>query len=123
MGGIGSGCIGLAGNGRLTDWEIFGRPNKGGNNGFSHFAVKAERNGQVIDARVLHGDPLGSLMGSRKPVRFDHYGHGPSRYTMSGFPHFSQVTFEGTFPTATLTFADPEFPGGGRCAPSTPSFL
>ena len=40
-----SGCIGLAGNGRLTDWEIFGRPNKGGNNGFSHFAVKAERNG------------------------------------------------------------------------------
>ena len=46
LGGIGSGCIGLAGNGRLTDWEIFGRPNKG----FSHFAVKAERNGQVIDA-------------------------------------------------------------------------
>ena len=86
MGGIGSGCIGLAGNGRLTDWEIFGRPNKGGNNGFSHFAVKAERNGQVIDARVLHGDTLGSLMGSRKPVRFDHYGHGPSRYTMSGSP-------------------------------------
>ena len=28
LGGIGSGCIGLAGNGRLVDWEIFNRPNK-----------------------------------------------------------------------------------------------
>jgi uncharacterized protein (DUF608 family) len=37
LGGIGSGCIGLAGNGRLIDWEIFNRPNKGSVNGFSHF--------------------------------------------------------------------------------------
>ncbi|MEM7129390.1 MAG: GH116 family glycosyl-hydrolase, partial [Chloroflexota bacterium] len=29
LGGIGAGCIGLAGNGRLIDWEIFNRPNKG----------------------------------------------------------------------------------------------
>ena len=28
LGGIGSGSIGLAGNGRLIDWEIFNRPNK-----------------------------------------------------------------------------------------------
>ena len=77
MGGIGSGCIGLAGNGRLTDWEIFGRPNKGGNNGFSHFAVKAERIGQVIDARVLHGDTLGSLMGSASPYASTTTATGP----------------------------------------------
>ena len=43
LGGIGSGCIGLAGNGRLIDWEIFNRPNKGSVNGFSHFAIRAER--------------------------------------------------------------------------------
>ena len=42
LGGIGTGCIGLAGNGRLIDWEIFNRPNKGSVNGFSHFAIKAE---------------------------------------------------------------------------------
>ena len=42
LGGIGSGSIGLAGNGRLLDWEIFNRPNKGSVNGFSHFAIKAE---------------------------------------------------------------------------------
>ena len=27
LGGLGTGCIGLAGNGRLIDWEIFNRPN------------------------------------------------------------------------------------------------
>jgi len=42
LGGIGAGAIGLAGNGRLIDWEIFNRPNKGSVNGFSHFAVRAE---------------------------------------------------------------------------------
>jgi len=26
LGGIGSGCISLAGNGHLVDWEIFNRP-------------------------------------------------------------------------------------------------
>ena len=56
LGGIGSGSIGLAGNGRLIDWEIFNRPNKESYNGFSHIAVKAERQGKLLDARVLNGD-------------------------------------------------------------------
>jgi uncharacterized protein (DUF608 family) len=41
LGGIGAGCIGLAGNGELIDWEIFNRPNKNTRNGYSHFAIKA----------------------------------------------------------------------------------
>jgi hypothetical protein len=56
LGGIGTGCIGLAANGRLADWEIFNRPSKGGLNGFTHFAVKAEAGDRVLDARVLVGD-------------------------------------------------------------------
>ena len=56
LGGIGTGCIGLAGNGRLIDWEIFNRPNKGSVNGFSHFAIRAENDGEVTYARILHGD-------------------------------------------------------------------
>ena len=56
LGGIGTGSIGLAGNGRLIDWEIFGHPNKGSDNGHTHFAVKAERDGKLLDARVLCGD-------------------------------------------------------------------
>ena len=29
LGGIGTGSIGLAGNGQLIDWEIFNKPSKG----------------------------------------------------------------------------------------------
>ena len=42
LGGIGTGCIGLAGNGSLIDWEIYNRPNKGSINANSFFAVRAE---------------------------------------------------------------------------------
>ena len=111
LGGIGSGSIGLAGNGRLIDWEIFNRPNKGSVNGFSHFAVKAERGGVVVDARALHGDLTGPLSGSLRATRMDSFGFGPTRASLGGLPHFAEVSFEGTFPVATLSFADPKFPG------------
>ena len=111
LGGIGSGSIGLAGNGRLIDWEIFNRPNKGSINGFSHFAVKAERGGEVLDARVLHGDLTGPLSGSLRSTWLHSYGFGPTRASLGGLPHFADVEFEGTFPVATLSFADAKFPG------------
>ncbi len=111
LGGIGAGCIGLAGNGRLIDWEIFNRPAKGSVNGFSHFAVKAERAGEVVDARVLHGDLTGPLSGSMRSTWLDSFGFGPMRATLGGLPHFAEVEFEGTFPVATLTFRDGKFPG------------
>jgi hypothetical protein len=41
---------------RTAGWEIFNRPSKGGLNGFTHFAVKAEAGDRVLDARVLVGD-------------------------------------------------------------------
>ena len=111
LGGIGTGSIGLAGNGRLIDWEIFNRPNKGSVNGFSHFAVKAERGGEVVDARVLHGDLNGPLSGSLRSTWLHSFGFGPTRASLGGLPHFADVEFEGTFPVATLSFADEKFPG------------
>ena len=55
LGGLGTGSVGLAGNGRLIDWEIFNRPNKGSVNGFSHFAIKAERASPTLDeVRAIH---------------------------------------------------------------------
>lgn len=103
LGGIGTGCIGLAGNGRLIDWEIYNRPNKGSVNGLSHFAIKAESEGIVLDARVLNGD--------LQPPYTDKYGSGPSRTTMAGVPHFTEVEFQGEFPFAKLLFKEEQFPG------------
>ncbi|QHW31016.1 hypothetical protein GZH47_09225 [Paenibacillus rhizovicinus] len=112
LGGIGSGSIGLAGNGRLVDWEIFNRPNKKSFNGFSHFAIKAERDGQVLDARVLNGDMQGPYVGEhlRGAPLHSGYGFGPESQTMAGMPHFRDVEFKGEFPFAGMTFAEPAFP-------------
>ena len=116
LGGIGSGCIGLAGNGRLIDWEIFNRPNKRSVNGFSHFAIRAEAEGEdgegrVVGARILHGDLQPPYEGEITGLRTRTYGWGPRREYLTGLPHFSQVDFRGEYPIAELTFHDSHFPG------------
>lgn len=114
LGGIGSGCIGLAGNGRLIDWEIFNRPNKGGVNGFSHFALRAEADGRVIDARVLHGDLRPPYQGELNAPQWSSFGWGPRREYLTGLPHFADVEFRGEFPIAELPYQDDSFPGDVR---------
>ena len=115
LGGIGSGCIGLAGNGRLIDWEIFNRPNKGSVNGFSHFAIRAERgsgeDAKVVDARVLNGPLSPPYQGEMQATRFSTFGWGPRREYLTGLPHFEDLTFTGKYPLAELAFADKDFPG------------
>ena len=114
LGGIGTGSIGLAGNGRLIDWEIFNRPNKGSVNGFSHFAIRAEQDGKVIDARILHGDLHPPYSGSLNGSMYNSFGFGPGREHLSGLPHFGAVEFTGEFPLAWLDFKDTAenaFPG------------
>lgn len=111
VGGMGAGCIGLAGNGALVDWEIDG-PGKGRMNPFTHFAVKAVSS-KGVQARVLQGDWTRDLSGSYNGCRYSHngFGYGPDAGTMAGFPHFENCAFEGAFPWAKVTFADEKFPG------------
>jgi uncharacterized protein (DUF608 family) len=111
LGGIGTGCIGLAGNGSIIDWEIFNRPNKCGTNGFTHFAIKAERNNAVVDARVLVSDLRGSYSGDIPTDVFQGLGFGVPRYSMQGFPHFKDSSFLCEFPFASVQYNDEKFPG------------
>ncbi len=106
LGGIGSGCIGLAGNGQLVDWEIFNRPNKGSLNGFTFFAIKAESDGKVLDARVLVSDPHPPYAGDGRG-----FGFGLQRERLGGLPHFKDSEFEGMYPIARVRFIDETFPG------------
>jgi len=110
LGGIGTGCIGLGGAGHLVDWELFNRPAKGAFNGFSHFAVKAEAKGKLLDARVLHGDVAPPYNGTGS-IGHTGFGFGVARETLSGLPHFRKTTFRGGFPFAEIEFRDPAFPG------------
>ena len=116
LGGIGSGCIGLCGNGALADWEIFNRPNKGSYNGISHFAVRAEEvDGGVIDVRALQGDLAPHYMGNyTADQRYAGFGFGPDAGTLCNLPHFRKHTFDGTYPTCRLEFDGEKFPA--RCA-------
>ena len=110
LGGIGSGCIGLGGDGRLVEWEIFNRPAKGVNNGLSHFAVKAVADRKLLDARVLCGELKPPYMdgGTR---HYCSYGFVPGNETSAGFPNFRKTNFIGEFPIANILFSDPKFPG------------
>jgi uncharacterized protein (DUF608 family) len=114
LGGLGTGCIGLAGNGRLIDWEIFNRPSKGSVNGFSHFAIKAEREGEVLDARVLHGDLESPYSGDVSAPKWGSFGFGPRREYLTGMPHFARADFYGAFPLAGIHFHEDTFPGEVR---------
>lgn len=117
VGGIGTGSVGIAGNGRFLDWEIYNRPAKITHHYYSHFSVKAECDGRIVDARILQGDLIGSFMGD--PVRGSYcgYGHGPDTFTMAGMPHFRNCLFDGEFPFANLTFTDENFPASVKlCA-------
>jgi non-lysosomal glucosylceramidase len=109
LGGIGSGSISLAGNGRLIDWEIFNRPNKQNSNGFSFFAVKAEHQGEVRFAKVLNGDLHAPYSGLRSE-RFRGFGFGVERETMAGLPHFESTEFTGKYPFANVQFLDRKSP-------------
>ena len=111
LGGIGTGSIGLSGAGRLIDWEIFNRPAKGIGNGFSHFAIKAERDGKVLDTRVLNGPFSGDLTGDYRAEWARGFGAGARRDSLAGVPHFDNASFDGRFPIANLTLSDRHFPG------------
>ena len=84
--------------------------------------MKAERGGQVLDARVLNGDLTadhhGELHGGAHSA--DQFGFGPSRGRMAGAPHMDDVTFTGEFPMAHLAFASGSFPGAVEMAAFNP---
>lgn len=111
LGGIGTGCIGIAGNGQIIDMEIFNRPNKGSHSGMSHFAIKVEREKEVLDARVLNGDSFTPYTGKYNRPHFNSYGFGSDRASLAGLPHFRECEFTGEFPIASLDFSDSKFPG------------
>ena len=120
LGGIGSGSVSLTGSGRLVDWSIRNRPAIDLFNGYSHFAIKAEQDGKLLEARVLNGPYEGTPTGSPSARKFDGFGFGANRDSMAGVPHFDDVTFIGRFPIAELEFHHESFPGQVRMTAFSP---
>lgn len=121
LGGIGTGCVGLSGNGELVDWEIFNSPNKGSYNSYTSFAVRARTADGKKYARILVGDHIKDYMGqfNLHPWRAG-YGLGPANMPLIGMPHFRDVTFRGEFPIAELTYGGEDFPAAIKLTAFSP---
>jgi len=120
LGGVGTGSVSLTGSGRLIDWSIRNRPAIDQFNGYSHFAIKAEQDGNLLKARVLNGPYEGTPTGSPSARKFDGFGFGANRDSLAGVPHFDDATFIGRFPVAELEFHDASFPGQVRLTAFSP---
>jgi non-lysosomal glucosylceramidase len=120
LGGVGTGSVSLTGSGRLIDWSIRNRPAIDQFNGYSHFAIKAEQDGNLLNARVLNGPYEGTPTGSPSARKFDGFGFGANRDSLAGVPHFDDATFIGRFPVAELEFHDASFPGQVRLTAFSP---
>ena len=102
LGGIGTGCISLEGRGSLRDYEIWGRPNKGGNMGYSYPVLWCRTESGETDCRVVHGPRHKNFQGEG-PAFWD-WGHGRFFDQGDGLPCFDSTEFTGTFPIATVGF-------------------
>jgi len=109
LGGIGTGCVSLSGTGSLRDWEIFNRPNKGSIMPYTFASLWAKQGGQEPSTRVLQGPPLPPYSG-QGVAGFQGFGHGHQRLSGSGLPPMRSVTFDGAFPFAKVSLADPKLP-------------
>lgn len=111
LGGIGTGSVGIAGNGKLIDFENRNNSNKGSYDGHTGFYVKTVDGEKNVCARALIGDTYKELVGRLAGgTGFSGYGFGPGNSGI-GMPHFENVEFEGKFPVANLKFTDKGFPG------------
>lgn len=119
LGGIGTGSVGIGGNGSLVDWEIFNRPSKGSTNGYSHFAIKAVKDNKPI-TYIINGDIQKDFIGQYRRTAFTGYGFGPEVQRMCGFPHFKYSEFNGEFPVADLNFSDNNFPANVKMTAFNP---
>lgn len=106
LGGIGAGCIGLAGNGKLIDWEIYNGPNKNSLSGYTHFSIAA--NGSC---RLLQGDCFAPYTGKYRKGddgKLHGFGFGVEGEYLAGLPHYRNHIFKGTYPVAELEFSGEE---------------
>ena len=94
LGGIGTGSIGLAGNGALIDFEIFNRPNKNSINGCTSFVIVAEYPDGRRNVRALRGDVLKDFSGFARGAQGRGFGEGHAGDTLCSYPHFRDVTFD-----------------------------
>jgi non-lysosomal glucosylceramidase len=76
VGGIGTGCVALAGDGALIDWQLMSRPHRGWRPPWAHLLLRVQPHGERARLRVLEGI-------TRLQLDADH----GAPQTLAGLPH------------------------------------
>jgi uncharacterized protein (DUF608 family) len=101
LGGIGTGSIGLTGNGSLKDFEIFNRPNYGSWYPKTYGIIRVKEEDRDPVCRILEGP--------KRPPYTPKDG-GAYHCNGEGFPHMDSCEFRGEFPFAWVKFKSKEMP-------------
>ncbi|MBS1713644.1 MAG: hypothetical protein JST30_04835 [Armatimonadetes bacterium] len=102
IGGIGTGFFGIDGRGRLTDWQLMSRPNRGWRPMYSHLALwtrRADTKDESAKLRILEGDLV-----------YGRANNSGQEEVLAGVPRFRDVSFEATYPFGRLKLSDPATP-------------
>lgn len=96
VGGIGTGNIGLSGNGGLVNWEIMNRPSFKKSPDVNSFLIRVEQNNQHVFSKVLEG-----------PLDTSQYD-GPfgAEVRNHGMPRFRGAKFMGAYPFGQVELED-----------------
>jgi non-lysosomal glucosylceramidase len=107
LGGVGTGNVSVGARGELRDWELANRPNAGGTNPFSFFAIHVAPDGSggsdgstVPITRVLEAR-------HRPPHEAD---QGYYAGAVGGLPRLDDTRMRGRYPLLELDFVDERLP-------------
>ena len=100
VGGIGTGNIGLAGNGGLVNWEIMNRPSFKKSPDVNAFVIRVEQENHSLFTKILEG-----------PLDTSQY-EGPfgAEVKNHGMPRFRTATFMGAYPFGQVKLEDKKCP-------------
>lgn len=111
LGGIGTGCVSITGDGGLAEWQIQNRPNQDSFARFCHFALRVQRGSRRPFCKILEGPVREPYSKHRRSIDGQYYPNcGLGGSGMFGFPRCKGTLFNAAFPFAEIRFLDEQLP-------------
>jgi non-lysosomal glucosylceramidase len=100
LGGLGTGNVSVGSRGELRDWELFNKPGKANDLGYSFFAIWAKKE---------HAEPVARILEARIPPPYN-AARGFNSEKMAGIPRLEGSSLRGEYPFVWVDFSDPQLP-------------
>jgi uncharacterized protein (DUF608 family) len=110
LGGVGTGNVSVGSRGELRDWELFNKPDKGNDLGYSFFAIWAKKE---------NAEPVARILEARIPPPYN-APRGFNSEKMAGIPRLEDSSLRGEYPFVWVDFVDRRLPVHVRLEAFTP---